>query len=232
MDSRPNFATTRWSLVLQVDSTDGAKAALEELCKSYWQPIHAFVLQRGFDQVTAEDVTQSFFHHLLEHDTLLRADADRGRFRTFLLTSLKHFLADWKREQSALKRGGHLEFIKFDETDRSELSSTDGNDAVKHYERQWAASIVRRSLAQLEAEFARAGKSHRFALLKDYLLINPPEALYSRLAQELKLTESTLRSSMQRLRLRFRHVFRAEVAETVSSEEEIDAEIRHLLAAL
>ncbi|GAB5559229.1 MAG: sigma factor [Synoicihabitans sp.] len=232
MCGSPKFATTRWSLVLQVDSTDGGDAALEELCRAYWRPLHAFVLQRGFDHATAEDITQSFFAHLLNRNALQRADADRGRFRTFLLGALKNFMADHQRHQGAVKRGGRIEFINFDDLELAEISSSDEFSAEKHYDRLWAAGIVRRSLLTLEDEFNRAGKHRRFILLKDYLLTDPPEGLYARLAAESEVTESTLRSSMQRMRLRFRIVFRQEVADTVGSEAEVDQEIRHLLTVL
>ncbi len=231
MEKSTKFATTRWSLVHQLDSQDDGAAALQELCQAYWRPILNFVQQRGHDAQAAQDITQSFFAYLLEHGTLMRADPSRGKFRTFLLSALKNFMTDLHRRTGALKRGGDLEFIRFDEED-AQRTIDPAITPDRCFEQSWAASVVRRSLERLGDEYQRAGKTKRLDLLKPYLLSDPPSGRYGEIAAELQISDSALRSAVQRMRQRFRHVFRLEVAETVDGEEAVDEEIRYLLSVL
>ncbi len=234
---QPGFATTQWSLVLRAaqpeDST--ARAALETLCRRYWFPLYAFARRRVSDIPEAQDLTQDFFLRLLEKNSLAAASPERGRFRSFLLTSLKNFLAnEWDRA-TAQKRGGGRERMSLDwETGESRLSlePTHTDTPEREFERQWALTLLDVVVRRLQDEFATAGKSRQFELLKETLTGSRAVLDYAVIAAELQMSEEAARQAAHRLRKRYRELLREEVAATVESDNEIEDEINRLFDAL
>jgi len=231
------FHTTHWSLVLNAGQTDAAQAheALEELCRTYWYPLYAYVRRQGRSVDDAQDVTQSFFARLLEHNHLSLADPQRGRFRTFLLSSLKNFLInDWEKSR-ALKRGGCHTLISWDERsaeDRYRAEPVDGLTPELIYERRWAVALLDQVMARLRNQYEANGKSKLFDALKPYVWSDAMINGYDSIAGRLGMSDGALRVAMHRLRESFREVLRAEVACTVESPAEVDEELRHLVASL
>jgi RNA polymerase sigma-70 factor (ECF subfamily) len=205
------------------------------LCERYWYPLYAYVRRRGYDQHQAQDLTQSFFVRLLEKGTLAAASPERGRFRTFLLTVLKHFLAnEWDREH-AQKRGGDRQRLALDYAAGESRWSFEPADLLtpeRAFERQWALTLLDAVVARLHEELVQAGKGKQFELLKETLLGDRAAGAYAAAAAELNLSEEAVRQAAHRLRKRFRELLRAEVAQTVAAPDEIDDEIRSLFAAL
>jgi len=231
------FATTHWSVVLlagQVDSPHGIEA-LEKLCRTYWYPLYVYVRRQGNSPEDAQDLTQVFFSRLLEKNYFAKADPDRGKFRTFLLGSLKNFLInEWKRE-GRLKRGGDLTFLSFDANEAEERyagEQIDESNPASAYERQWAVALIEQVFSILRDEYAAADKAQLFAALKVFVWGDTGSASYAEIGQQLNLTEGTVKVAVHRLRQRFRELLRAEVAHTVARPEDIDGELRHLIAVL
>jgi RNA polymerase sigma factor (sigma-70 family) len=212
-----------------------ARAALDELCQLYWYPLYAYVRRRGSSPEDAEDLTQEFFRTLLEKEYLKAADREKGRFRTFLLVALQRFLAnDWDRAR-ALKRGGRLEHVSLDTSlaeTQYQVEATTQASAERIYDRRWAFALLGKTMMRLRTEFTTSGKQNEFDHIKECLTAERGSLDYSALAQRAGLSEGTLRVSIHRLRKRFREIFRQEVAHTVATSEEIEAEMRHLMAAL
>ncbi len=232
------FHTTHWSVVLAAtdrSSVDG-REALESLCRAYWHPLYAFVVRRGWPFPDAQDLTQSFFTRLIEKDYLLQAQQEKGRFRSFLLTSLKHFLAnEWNRD-GAIKRGGGCTFVPWDEPGVEALlertpSETELSPEAT-YERQWALTLLDRVFASLREECAAAGKEALFDALRPCLSGERSTAPYSELAATLQMTPGAVQVAVHRLRRRYGELLRAEIADTVEWEADVDDELRHLFAAL
>ncbi|MCX5671607.1 MAG: sigma-70 family RNA polymerase sigma factor [Planctomycetota bacterium] len=232
-----SFATTRWSLVLAAarDSRPDARAALATLCETYWYPLYTYVRRRGYRAEEALDLTQEFFARLLEKESLRVADRARGRFRSFLLASLNHFLAnEWDRARSQ-KRGGGRKAISLDTAaaeSRYALEPSAGLAPEKLFDRRWALTLLERVLADLRRECTRDGKERLFDRLKGYLGGEAPGASYSHVGAELGMTEGAVKMAVHRLRRQYRRLLRAQIAQTVASPEEIDDEIRQLFAAL
>jgi RNA polymerase sigma factor (sigma-70 family) len=230
------FATTRWTMVMQAgtDSPD-AQQALETLCRNYWYPLYAYVRRQGHNAHDAQDLTQAFFARLLEKNYLADVQREKGRFRSFLLASLKHFLAnEWDRER-ALKRGGGKRLIALDEDSaesRYKLEPKDDLSADKIYERRWALTLLDQVLAKLRAEFEADGKAQQFDALKDYLAAGRSAVSYAQAAEQIRMNEGAVKVAVHRLRKRYRELLRAEIAQTVATASEIDAEIRYLFTAL
>ena len=230
------FASTQWSLVLAAGrrSTPEGEQALTKLCGAYWPPIYAYLRRRGYLPPEAEDLTQSFFVRLLEKNHLRNASPERGKFRSFLLASLKHFLAnEWDRMR-AQKRGGGAQVISLDEQTaeaRYVLEPRDESSAEKIYERRWALTVLEQVLARLEQECAATGKANQFRHLKDHMMAESSAPL-ALLAQRLNMTPSAVKVAVHRLRKRYRALLREEIAQTVSSPAEIDAELRHLFSVI
>jgi RNA polymerase sigma factor (sigma-70 family) len=228
------FTTTHWSIVLaaQDPASPQAAEALEKLCRSCWYPLYAFVRRQGHDESSAKDLTQGFFARLLEKNYLAQVDQDRGKFRSFLLASLKHYMADERDKERAQKRGGGRVLLSLDETvgeDRYRAEPVDVMDAEKLYERRWALTLLDQARRRLKEEYQNAGKSELYQRLQEFDAGgngNPP---YADVAKDLGLSESGLRTSVFRMRNRHRELVREEVAQTVSSPQEIDEEIRHLI---
>jgi RNA polymerase sigma factor (sigma-70 family) len=232
-----SFATTHWSLVLAAaqDRRPDAQAALATLCQTYWYPLYYYVRRRGHRPDEAQDLTQAFFAALLEKEYLRVADPERGRFRSFLLASLNHFLAnEWDRAR-ARKRGGGRRMISMDIADaerRCALDPADNLSAEKRFEQQWAITLLDRVLAELRRQFVHEGKQRHFDQLKGFLGGAASAAPYRQAASEMGMTEAAVKMAVHRMRRRYRRLLRARIAQTVASPEEIEDEIRHLFAAL
>jgi RNA polymerase sigma factor (sigma-70 family) len=231
------FDTTHWSVVLLARRSEvpQAKEALENLCRTYWYPLYAFVRRQGHSSHDAQDLTQEFFARLLEKDSLRFADVERGRFRSFLLKSLHHFLVnEWERGR-AQKRGGGREIFSLDEeaAEQNYLQEPAAPSASESlYDRRWAVTVLERAMTRLGADYAKAGKEELFETLKNLLLTEGSREAYRGLAGPLGLSEGAVKVALHRLRQRFREKVRTEIAKTVASPDEVDEELRCLLAAL
>jgi len=234
---RPDFTTTHWSVILLAGSgaSSAADEALEHLCRSYWYPLYAYVRRQGHSESDAQDLTQSFFARLLERKYVRLADRNQGRFRTFLLSSLKNFLInDWKR-QNREKRGGGQEIFSLDEKTAetrfaSEAFVEQPPDSL--YDRGWAATLLERALTSLRSEFEQSGKLDLFERLKVFVWGDKSASSYSEMGVQLNMTENNVKQSVRRLRLRYGELLRAEVAQTVSTPEEVNEELRYLLSVI
>ena len=235
--SAAQFTTTHWSVVLAAGNTSSpdSSQALASLCQTYWYPLYACVRRLGRSPHDAQDLTQAFFARVLERSLVKEADPARGRFRSFLLTSLKNFLADeWDKAQ-AQKRGGGQPSFSWDEPSaetRYELEPAHEINAEKLFERRWALTLLEQALKRLEAEYAALGKQRLFDELHIVLLGEKGSLTYAEVGARLAMTEGTVKVAAHRLRRRYRELVRAEIAHTVASPGEIDDEIRHLFAAL
>ncbi len=231
------FATTHWSVVLTAQRSDSTRAhtALSHLCQTYWYPLYAYVRRQGQSAHDAQDLTQEFFARLLAKNYLAVADRERGRFRSFLLASLKHFLAnEWKRARAAKRGGGH-ELISLNDEEaesRYALEPADNTTAEKIFERRWATTLLDQAIAKLRDEYVHAEKADLYAQLKDCLTVESRSVPYSALAVRLKMSEGAIKVAVHRLRARYREVLREEIAQTVSSVEDVEEELQHLFAAL
>src|SRR5215510_10975419 len=231
------FHTTSWTLVRAAsrDPTAESRAALAALCQKYWHPVYAFVRSRGYDREQSQDLTQGFFALLIERLYLLDADPKRGRFRSFLLAALKHFLADeWDRAH-ALKRGGGQVPVSIDLTEAEGWNmpaAVEQATPESLYERRWALSLLENVMLKLRAEFADAGKADEFNRLSIFLNRNSESVRYDTLAEQMGVSAGALRMSVHRLRRRYRSLLRAEIAESVCRPEEVDEELRFLLSIL
>jgi len=232
-----SFAATRWSVVLAAARgavSARADEAMAELCRVYWFPLYAYVRRRGCETSEAEDLTQEFFARLLAKNYLASVTPEKGKFRAFLLASLKHFLAnEWDRSR-AQKRGGGRRPLSLDALnaeDRYRLEPSHNLTAERLYERHWALTLLERILGRLEMEWTVHGKKPLFDSLKS-TLTGSAEAGYAATGEELGMTEAAVKVAAHRLRRRYRELLREEIAQTVARPEEIDEEIRYLLACL
>jgi RNA polymerase sigma factor (sigma-70 family) len=231
------FALTRWSVVLAAGhgQAQNAQTALEQLCTTYWPPIYSFLRRQGYGPHDSEDLTQEFFTRLLQKNSFGAVDRAKGRFRSFLLASLKHFLANEWDKAKAQKRGGGKVLLLVDagkaetsyRVEPVELLTPD-----KIYERRWALTLLERVLNLLRAEYTAHGKAEVFQQLKGTLSGDSPSETYAKLAQRLGASEGAIKVAVHRLRQRYRDLLRAEIAQTVSSPGEIEEELRALFTAL
>lgn len=241
-DSRPSpawFEPTRWSIVLESAKSQapGARSALAELCKSYWQPLYAFARRRGYDHHRAQDLIQGFFLSLIASKSLSRVDPHKGKFRSYLLASLQNHMASEHTRETAQKRGGGMHFISLDDEDCGvkfdAAQQQAGNlPAEDVFEREWAIAAVDAALARLEEDFARRGKRDVFIALRPYLTGDQPIGAYEETASALNLSPGAIRTGVHRLRHEFRLQLRREVAKTVESPDQIEDEMRHLRTTL
>ena len=233
----PAFVTTHWSVVLSAGEKDSPQrsAALDELCRSYWYPLYAYVRRRGHSPEDAQDLTQEFFARLLTRNWVGLADPEKGRFRTFLLTAMNHFLADnWDRLK-AQKRGGGQRVLPLDVAtaeSRFRLEPADPLTPEKAYERRWAQTVLETVFEQLRVAYAAEGKAALFAELKGSLTQARAAVPYAELALRLKVSEGALRVGVHRLRERYRELLRKEIAHTVAGPEEVEEELHYLFRAL
>jgi RNA polymerase sigma-70 factor (ECF subfamily) len=231
------FRTTRWSLIAAArdgPSTE-SRRALAALCEAYWYPLYAYVRLQGYDAEEAKDLTQGYFARLLEKDYLNEVEPASGRFRTFLITTLKHFLVNEAERARALKRGGGVHEISLDAQDaegRYRYEPVDRLTPDDVFERRWALTVLERALGRLRKEFADAGKEAQFERLKAYLTGVEPRVPYRQVAAELDSTEGAVKAAVRRLRQRFGKQLWEEIAETVARPEEVDDEVRHLLSVI
>jgi RNA polymerase sigma factor (sigma-70 family) len=233
------FATTHWSVVLTARESEApqAEAALERLCRTYWGPLFAYIRREGYNVQDAQDLTQGFFADLLEKHHLRHLQDQRGKFRSFLLTFLKHYLSDQRHKATAQKRGGGKRFVSLDDTwvkegGLAEPTMAAGLSPDQVFERRWAEALLKQAADRLRAEYVSSGKAALFEGLKDYQPGVHGEVSYQEIGATLGMTESAIKSSMHRMRERHRSILREEIANTVSRPEEIDDEIRYLLALL
>ena len=234
---RPAFVTTHWSLVVTAARSDTtrARAALEKLCRAYWLPIYTFIRRQGRNPHDAQDLTQAFFARLLEKNYLADADRGRGRFRSFLLASLKHFLANEWDKAGAKKRGGRQPVIPLDAADAEsacDFEPADNATPEKIFERRWALALLEQVLRRLREEYTRDGKKTLFEQLKPTLTEASRAVRYADIAARLGTSEGAVKAAVHRLRRRYREILRAEIADTVADPGEIEDEIRNLFAAL
>jgi RNA polymerase sigma-70 factor (ECF subfamily) len=230
------FPVTRWTLVMMAaDSAKGeSRAALASLCESYWYPLYAYIRRRGHTTDEAQDLTQEFFLRVLEGRYFDRADPERGRFRAFLLSALKFFLADERDRHRAQKRGGGVAALPFEISNAEALYQREPaheETPERIFERRWARALLDRVLDRLRGEFVRRGRLDHFNRLKPYLL-GQQDVAYAELARQLETSEGALKVGIHRLRKRYRDLLRAEVAETVTDASQVDGELRYLTAAL
>jgi len=238
--SRPSaaiFATTQWSMVVAVRDGGSAEAftALEGLCRSYWRPVYAYIRRDGFSREDAQDLTEEFFRRLIEKEWIDRLEHRRGKFRSFLLTFLKHFLSDERDRVRAKKRGGGQHFISLDELKAGESDAFEPRESLtadQVFERRWAQTLMERAVARLRQEYVEAGQSELFDQLRELHPGERGERHYAQIGQRLGMSEGAIKSAMHRLRLRHRDVLRHEIGRTVSTRGEVDDEIRHLIQAL
>jgi RNA polymerase sigma factor (sigma-70 family) len=231
------FLTTHWSVVLaarQGDSTEAA-AALELLCRGYWQPIYAYIRRDGQSVADAQDLTQEFFGRLLARDYLQRLNQREGKFRSFLLSYLKNFLSEQRRRAGAQKRGGGCAFISLDEPIAEEgylLEPVDDLTPDQVFERRWAQTVMQAALDRLREEFTARNQEALFDNLQDYQPREPGGRSYADLGAEFGMTEGAIKSAVQRMRQRHRELLREEIAHTVRRPEEIEEELRHFRTLL
>ena len=231
------FTTTQWTVVVQAggSSSPGAMSALTELCRAYWYPIYAFVRRKGHSPHDAQDLTQEFFARLIEKNSVSTADRNKGRFRTFLLGALDHFLAKEWRDARRLKRGGGRTLLSLDDAsaeERYRLEPADPATPERLFERRWALTLLEHSLDRLGRECEAGGKRRLFESVKGLLAGERAPGGYPVLAKELGMSEGALMTAVHRLRRRYGNLLRDEIARTVSGPDEIEAELRQLFAAL
>lgn len=231
------FATTHWSVVLAAGrkSSPQAQEALGRLCQTYWYPLYAYLRREGCSPHDAQDLTQEFFARFIAKDYLADVHRERGRFRSFLLAALRHFLANERDRVRARKRGGGCQVVSLDAEEaeaRFALEPADEASPDRLYERRWALTVLEGVLARLKQEYAQAGKADLFERLKGALAAGRGGVPYAEVARQLRMTEEAVKVAVHRLRKRYRELLRAEIAHTVASPEEIEDEIRHLFAVL
>jgi DNA-directed RNA polymerase specialized sigma24 family protein len=231
------FATTRWSLVLAArdPTVSDASEALAELCRAYWYPLYAFLRRQGHDADEAQDLTQGFFAKLLDKEYLHHAEQARGRFRTFLLVSLKHYVSNERDRQRAAKRGGLRPPVSL-EIEAPEglyaLEPRDDRTPESLFERRWALATLERAMERLRSEYASSGHATLFNALKPHLVGDSALERYAPAAAALAMSAGALRVATHRLRRRFRAIVREGIASTVSSDQEVDDELRYLSKVL
>jgi RNA polymerase sigma factor (sigma-70 family) len=233
----PLFATTRWSVVMTARAGGGtaSSAALETLCAVYWYPLYAFVRRLGHAPHDAQDLTQEFFARLLAKEWLGGVARERGRFRTFLITALRRFLAnEWDRAR-AEKRGGGCAILSLDSEiaeARYAMEPTVAAAADQVYERRWALTLLDQAMSRLREEYERHGQARAFAQLKEYLTAERHSIPYAEVAEALGTSTGAARVAVHRLRKRFREVFREAIADTVAQPEDIGEEVRYIVSVL
>ena len=234
-----SFATTHWSVIAACTlDNETADAALARLCHDYWPPLYSFVRRRGYNPADAQDLVQGFFAYLLESRAYTKTDHRRGKFRSFLLASLKHYMADvWDRER-ALKRGGNCKFVLLEEEiEAVELLSANEStiiplDEEQQYEQRWAAALVSHALERVRREFGNASKERLFDGLKPFLSGGVGLPAHEEVAAGLAMPVETLRSHLSRLRTRYRAFLREEVARTIGPADDVDEELHYLRRVL
>jgi RNA polymerase sigma-70 factor (ECF subfamily) len=233
------FAATRWTLVLRArGETPEACAALSELCEAYYQPVLRFLRREGREEDAAKELTQEFFAHVLGSKGFDEADPERGRFRSYLLGALKHFLADLRKHEQRFKRGGGAVTESLDATPSDDecssfqVADTSTPAPEAFFDREWALTVMARALEMLQEDFTAAGKADQFDTLKPWLMGEAPSMSQADAARQLDLSEGAVKVVIHRLRKRFRDAVRSEIAQTLREPALVDQELRHLVEAL
>jgi RNA polymerase sigma factor (sigma-70 family) len=231
------FTTTHWTVVLTAGQRESQHAdeALEKLCRGYWYPVYVFLRRSGLMMHDAEDLTQAFFERVLSKDYLRAVDRTKGKFRSYLLAMLRHFLANHRRDARTQKRGGSTQFVSLDADSLDEVERSPAVadlSAEKSFDRQWAMTLLEQVISTLRAEYQATGKGALFERLKIFLTGEKAGMNYVELAADLNTTEAALKMTISRLRKRYGELLRTEIARTVSSPEETEDELRALFAAL
>jgi RNA polymerase sigma-70 factor (ECF subfamily) len=230
------FATTHWTVVLAAGRrhTSQSDGALEQLCRTYWFPLYAYVRRRGYPKEDAEDLTQAFFARFLAKNYLAGLSAERGRFRAFLLASLKHFLInDWKRARRQKRGGGEAPLsLDWQTADtKFQVAATNEPSPDKSFDREWALALLAKVIEQLQKECEAEGKAKLFAQLKIFLTAGKDGTAQSEAAEVLGMEEGAVRVAIHRLRKRYRQLLRAEIARTLADAADVDEEMRALFGA-
>lgn len=231
------FATTHWTAVLTAKQKDSSRAfaALSQLCQAYWYPLYAYVRRRGHDPDEAQDLTQEFFARLLRKDFLAAVDRDKGRFRSFLLASMNHFLAkEWNRAHRQKRGGGCVILSLNDDSAENRYLQEPATDwpADKLFERRWALTLLESAMSRLRGELASGGKAPLFEELRSFLSGDRTAEGYAGVAARLNLTEGAVKVAVHRLRKRYGEILREEIAQTVTDPAEVEEEIRCLFQAV
>ena len=230
------FATTHWSVVLAAGRTDSTRAheALARLCRTYWRPLYAYVRRRGYPAHDAEDLTQAFFARLLERNDVAAVSPDRGKFRSYLLAAMNHFLSDeWDKARAQKRGGGRV--IEMDSAVAEAIHAQQTEDTLtpeKLFDQRWAITVLEEVHRRLRQEHEREGRGAQFEALRFSLMGERSAVPYAELATRLKMPENTVKTAVHRLRQRYRELLRAEVAETVSCAEDVEVELHELFRAL
>jgi len=230
------FETTRWSMVLATQG-DGneARSALSALCVAYWRPVYSYIRGKGNSADDSKDLTQEFFLKILDSNYLATVQQEKGKFRTYLIVAINHFLANEWDKKKAIKRGGKNEFIPFEEIEQFEKSGRNAQSGVSPeliYERQWALSLLEAALAQLESEQDTEEKRTRFEHLRPYLTTDELRLPYEKLAEEMGMKAGAIKTAVHRIRKQFGVAIREQVAESISDDTDVEAEIAYLMEAL
>ena len=231
------FAPTRWTLVLRArGETPEARAALSELCGAYYQPVLRFLRREGRDEDAARELTQEFFARILQRGDLGAADPERGRFRSYLLGAVKHFLSDQREHARREKRGGGITPESLDSgTDTSpgfDAADPAAHPADEWFDREWALNVMARALELLAGEFQQAGRTEQFEALKPWLAGEAPSLSQAEAASRIGLSEGAVKVAIHRLRKRFRELVKLEISKTLPNPSDVEDELRHLIAAL
>jgi RNA polymerase sigma-70 factor (ECF subfamily) len=230
------FATTHWSVVLTAQGrSPAADEALEKLCRTYWWPLYGFVRRNGYGPEEAQDLTQGFFALLLERHDFDVVRQEKGRLRSYLLVSLKNFLAKARRRELAVKRGEGRGLVPLDELlarERADLEPADTLTADRIFERRWALTLLEQVLTRLESEYRSAGNAKLFDCLKEFLSDEPDRRSQAQAAVELGMTENAFKQAFHRLRQRYRQLLRDEIAQTVAVPGDVEEELRHFISVL
>jgi RNA polymerase sigma factor (sigma-70 family) len=230
------FATTHWSVVLEAQGeSPAAEEALEKLCRTYWRPIYSFLRLKGMRPEEAEDLTQGFFALLLERKDLNTVRKEKGRLRSYLLASLKNFLADERRRAMATKRGKGQWLIPVEElreNERIDFERSDRLTADQIYERRWALTVLEQALARLRDEYRSAGNLRFFDQMKKMLIDEPGRPSQAEIAREFDMTENAVKQAFYRFRQRYQTLLREEISHTVAMPSDIEDELRHLIAVV
>lgn len=232
----PAFTTTHWSVVLQAQGeSQAAQEALERLCRTYWWPLYGYVRRQGYNLEEAQDFTQGFFALLLKRKDFNAVRQEKGRLRSYLLTSLKHFLAKARRRELAVKRGEGRPLVPLEELivrERADLEPADTLSAERIYERRWALTLLDQVLRRLGEEYRSAGSASLFERLKQTLTDEPDCLSQAKIAAELSMSENAVKQAFFRLRQRYRLLLREEIAHTVAAPGDVEDELRHFIAVL
>jgi len=231
------IATTQWSQVLAArDGSDTeARRALESLCQTYWQPLYAYIRHQGADPEEANDLTQAYFTELLEKDFFANVDPSKGRFRAYLLATLRNFLSRDRAKSRRLKRGGGTATLSLDMEageERYTVHPVEKMTPEDIFEHRWAVTVLDRAMARVEREASFTGGEEQFRCLKPYLTGDLPQLPYQQVAATLGMSEGAVKVAVHRLRKRFGRYLRLEIAETVVDPADVDAEVRHLLEVI